>query len=89
MFLRGIKHLRKISSRNTRKTFKICSKLTIKTQSDVIDVVLVLLLLTLNLFQTFFSVSFVDFEQVNVSWFEDAERGSLLFPYRVDFPAFP
>ena len=34
----------------------------------VIDVVLVCLLLTLNIFQTFFYVSIVDFEQVNVSW---------------------
>ena len=32
------------------------------------DVVLVLLLLTLNIFYTFFSVSILDFEQVNVSW---------------------
>ena len=34
----------------------------------VIDVILVCLLLTLNIFQTFFYVSIVDFEQVNVSW---------------------
>ena len=34
----------------------------------VIDVVLVCLSLTLNIFQTFFYVSIVDFEQVNVSW---------------------
>ena len=34
----------------------------------VIDVVLVCLSLTLNIFQTFFCVSIVDFEQVNVSW---------------------
>ena len=33
-----------------------------------IDVVLVFLLLTLKIFHTFFSVSIVDFEQVNVSW---------------------
>ena len=31
------------------------------------DVVLVFLLLNLNILHTFFSVSFVDFEQVNVS----------------------
>ena len=29
---------------------------------------MVFLLLTLNIFYTFFSVSIVDFEQVNVSW---------------------
>ena len=42
---------------NTRKRCEICSKLTIKTpehQNDVIDVVLVFLLLTLNIFRTFF-----------------------------------
>ena len=35
---------------------------------DVSDVVLVFLLLILNIFHTFFSVSIVDFEQVNVCW---------------------
>ena len=35
---------------------------------DAIDVVLVFLLLTLNIFDAFFSVSIVDFEQVNVNW---------------------
>ena len=32
---------------------------------DNIDAVLMLLLLTLNIFHTFFAVSIVDFEQVN------------------------
>ena len=37
--------------------------------SGGVDVVLVLLLLTLKIFHSiFFSVSTVDFEQVNVSW---------------------
>ena len=31
-------------------------------------VILVILLLTLNIFHTFFRVSIVDFEQVNVCW---------------------
>ena len=35
---------------------------------DVDDVVLVFLLLILNIFHTFFSVSIVDFEQVNACW---------------------
>ena len=35
---------------------------------NVIDVVLVFLVLTLNIFHNFFSVSIVDFEQVNASW---------------------
>ena len=41
--------------------------LTIKThQKDVNDVVMVFILLTLNLFHTFFRVSIFDFEQVNI-----------------------
>ena len=44
------------------------SKLTIRQQNDVIDVILMSLSLTLDIFYTFFSVSFVDFEQVNVCW---------------------
>ena len=36
--------------------------------NDVIDVHLVSLLLTLDIFHTFFSVPIVDFEQVNVFW---------------------
>ena len=46
-------YLIKFNNRNTRKRLEICSKLTIKTPEDVIDVVLVSLLLTLNLFYTF------------------------------------
>ena len=49
--------------RNTRKNCETCSKLTIKKQKDVIDIVLVFLLLNLNIFHAFFNVSFVDFEQ--------------------------
>ena len=45
------------------KRFEICSKL-IKTR----DQGLMFLLLTLNIFYNFSTVSFVDFEQVNVSW---------------------
>ena len=62
-----------------------CSNLTIETpgkgvkyvqskqkkhQNDVNDVVMVFLLLTLNIFDTFLSDSIIDFEQVNVSWEE-------------------
>ena len=39
-----------------------------KHQSDVNDLILVFLLLCLNVFHTFFSISIADFEQVNVSW---------------------
>ena len=35
---------------------------------EVTDVVVVFLMLTLNIFHTFSSVSIVDFEQVNISW---------------------
>ena len=42
------------------------------------EVVLVFLWLTLNIFHTFFSVSLVDFGQLNVSWatvkFQDPQR---------------
>ena len=44
----------KVNNRNTRKRYEICSKL--------------ILLLTLNIFTPFPSVSIVNFEQVNVSW---------------------
>ena len=38
------------------------------SEIDVTNVVLVSLLLTLSLFHAFFSVSTVDFEQLNVFW---------------------
>ena len=41
-------YLLKVNTRNTRTMCEICSKLTIKNQSDVNKVVLVSLLLTLN-----------------------------------------
>ena len=47
-------YLFKFNNRNTRKRCEICSKLTIKIPNDVNDVVLVFLLLTLNIFRTFF-----------------------------------
>ena len=43
-------------------------KVNIKNIRTTSDVVLVFLMLTLNIFHTFFSVSLVDFEEVNVSW---------------------
>ena len=47
----------------------MCSKLTIKTPHQRhSDVVLVFLLLTINIFNTFFSVSIVELEQVNINW---------------------
>ena len=60
----------KINNRNIRKRCGICSTLTIKTpeQRNVIDAVLVFLLLTFYLFNTFPGVSTVDFDQVNVCW---------------------
>ena len=49
--------------------FKVTIKTLEKGVKHVDDVVLLFLLLTLNIFHTFFSgVSIVDFEQVNVSW---------------------
>ena len=40
----------------------------LNNKNDVFDVVLMFLLLTLKYFTSSFSISFVDFEQVNVSW---------------------
>ena len=51
----------KVNYRNTRKRFKICSKL-------LHDVVLVSLLLTLNIIHTLFYFSLVNFGQLIVSW---------------------
>ena len=56
----------KVNSENTRKICEIGSKLTIKKQNDVIDVVLVSLLLTD--FTNCFGVSIVDFELVITGW---------------------
>ena len=70
----------KVNNRNNRKY----SKLTVETpMALVIDAILVILLLTLNIFQFFLEflfvdfehisqifsrISFVDFEQVNACW---------------------
>ena len=43
-------------------------KRPIKHQNDVVDVVVVFLLLTFTIFYTFFRISFIDFEHVNISW---------------------
>ena len=40
----------------------------LNNKNDVFDVVLMFSLLTLTYFTSSFSISFVDFEQVNVSW---------------------
>ena len=59
-------YLFKVNNRNTKKRCELCSKLTMNTL-ERLHVILVFLLLTLNIFTPFFSVSIVDFEQVNVS----------------------
>ena len=46
-------YLSKVSNRNTRKRYELCSKLTMKTPEH---------------FTSFSSVSIVDFEQITVSW---------------------
>ena len=53
------------NNKNIRTTCKICSKLTIKTQDDVIDVSS---LLILNSFYTLFWDFIDDFEQINAGW---------------------
>ena len=47
-------YLFKFNNKDTSKRSEICSELTIKHQNDVVDVVLVILLLTLNIFRSFF-----------------------------------
>ena len=47
-------YLSKFNNRNARKRCEIYSKLTLKTPENVTAVVLVFLLLTLNIFQTYF-----------------------------------
>ena len=47
-------YLLEFNNKNTRKRCEICSKVTIKTPKHVIDVALVFLLLTLNIFHAFF-----------------------------------
>ena len=53
-------YLFKVNNRNTRKSYEICSKLTIKTPERHQWL--------WTYFTAFSSVSIVDFEQVNVSW---------------------
>ena len=72
-------YLYKVNDRSTGKRCEICSKLTIKHQNEVNDVVLVFLLLTLNTFHTFCNASIVDCEQVN----NDRETSLLLL--KIDF----
>ena len=47
-------YLSRVNNRNTRIRCEICSKLIIKAPEHVIEVGLVCLLLTLNIFYTFF-----------------------------------
>ena len=58
----AIIYLFQANIRNTRKRCEICLKLTIKTPERRHKVVLVFLLLTIDVFQTFCSVSIIDFE---------------------------
>ena len=49
-------YLFKVSNRNSRKRYEICSKLTIKTPE------------LQHIFTPFSSVSIVELEQVNITW---------------------
>ena len=68
MLTQLIFNLFKFNNRNTRKRCEICSMLSIKTAEQCYWLVLVFLLLTLNIFHTFSSISIVEVEQVNMSW---------------------
>ena len=61
--------MRKLSNNKAELKKSVAYKKNrVNHENDVNGVVLVFLLLTLNIFHTFFSVFVVDFEQVNVSW---------------------
>ena len=61
-------YLFKTNNRNFSKRCEVCSKLIKKLRNNVVNVALLFSLLTLNILHTFYSVSIVDFEHVNVSW---------------------
>ena len=61
-------YLLKVNNRNTITRCEIYSQLTRKTQNDVIYLVLMSLLLTLNIFTPYCTVSVVNFEHVIASW---------------------
>ena len=61
--------MRKLSNNKAELKKSVAYKKNrVNHENDVNGVVLVFLLLTLNIFHTFFSVFVVDFEQVNVNW---------------------
>ena len=61
--------MRKLSNNKAELKKSVAYKKNrVNHENDVNGVVLVFLLLTLNIFHTFFSISIVEFEQVNVSW---------------------
>ena len=71
----------KVKNGNKRKRSERCSKLTI-------DVVLLLLLLGLNVFHTFSTLSVVDFKLVNICWEVFLQkRVILLFIFLIAFKA--
>ena len=73
-------YLFKVNNKNTGKECEICSKLTVKHQNEVIDVALSLT--SFSWFFSFSSLSFVNFEQLIVSWgycFLHTQIGNLLF----------
>ena len=61
-------YLVEVNNGSTRKLCEVCSKLTIKTQNDVIDVILVVFLKNENRFKICFVHSVVKFEQVNADF---------------------
>ena len=68
--------LLKVTNRNTKKRYEICSKFTLKTTKRVSSV------LTLNVFHTFSIVSIVDFAKVLVCQVEiDWRIGTTLIKY--------
>ena len=59
-------YLSKVSNRNTRK--RCSNKVNSRHQNNVNDVVMMSILLTLNIFTAFYSVSNFNLEQAKVCW---------------------
>ena len=74
----------KVNNRSARKSREICSKLTKRHGKNVIDAILLSLLLTLNLFDTFFSVCIIDFEQESVCWVSTKIIQKTIFTFQLE-----
>ena len=72
-------HMFKVTIETIEEGVKYVQSQQIKYRNDVIYVVLVFLLLTVNIFHTFFHCFYYYFEQVKVSW---GKLETLVFRYK-------